>query len=129
MGQQTCSTMGTILQGTTGHFSSPGFPFTYPNGIKCSWIISVPENHFVRLRFLTFDMERCLATSLCTCDKVEVRDGQSEGSSLLQRLCGDTNPPSLESTGSHMRVELETDMTRNERGFDATYLAVCKYSF
>ena len=83
----------------------------------------------MQLRFNAFDMETCIVPSLCTCDDVEIRDGQSESSPLLKRHCVDDLPSPLRSSGRHMWVEFESDSRSNEKGFNATFEAFGKVFF
>ena len=105
-------------------FSSPNYPSNYPNSRTCRWIISVPQDHLVQLSFQTFVLETCLISSVCSCDHVEIRDGSDGNSPRLGRFCGVNKPPPTQSTGRFLWVEFDTDLTRNEKGFDATYTAV-----
>ena len=55
----------------TGVIQSPNFPNSYPNGLSCVYIISVPEDYRVTLTFTTLDLEASLG---CGHDYVEVWD-------------------------------------------------------
>ena len=124
-----CPTNG-MLSGANGSLTSPGFPLTYPVSVKCTWIIEVPEDYQVQLTFPTFQLETCAISSLCTCDHVEMRDGQDENSKKLQQLCGNNIPATLRmrSSGRHMWVEFDSDSKTVGNGFDAFFKAVRKYS-
>ena len=114
------------MRDKNGSFTSPGFPLNYPDSVTCTWIIEVPENYHVELTFNTFELETCAIESICTCDDVEVRDGQTGSSDLLQRLCGDNKPSSLQSSGRYMWVEFESDSKTTRKGFNATFKAVSR---
>lgn len=120
-----CPTRG-VLQGTTGSFSSPQYPLNYPNSVTCTWIIEVPEGYQVQLTFNTFKLEDCAISSICTCDHVEVRDGQTENSPSLKKHCGNEKPTPLRSSGRYMWVEFDSDSQTTEKGFNASFVAVCK---
>ena len=115
-----------MLSGANGSFTSPGFPLTYPVSVKCTWIIEVPQDHQVQLTFTTFQLETCAVPSLCTCDHVEVRDGQLASSKELRTICGDKRPPSLLSSGPYMWVEFDSDSKTARSGFNASFKAVRK---
>src|SRR2546426_591833 len=68
----------------SGTLQSPNYPGTYPPNKECFWIITVPEDFRVALRFQSFEME---SDSGCGYDYVEVRDGHSpeSGRRELQR--------------------------------------------
>ena len=113
-----------VLSGASGSFTSPGFPLSYPNDVTCSWIIEVPENHFVQLTFETFEVNTCtIAPSLCLCDHVEVRDGKTASSPELEKLCGDKTLSSLYSSGRYMWVEFKSGSGTAQKGFNATFEA------
>lgn len=78
-----CASM-TQLTNTSGWFSSPGFPSSYPNNVECAWTIPIPPGLKIYLTFLEFDVEECGAS--CSCDYVEV------GRSHSQRSWGDFRP-------------------------------------
>ena len=122
-----CPTNGE-LRGTSGSFTSPRFPLSYPDSVTCAWIIEVPENYLVELTFDSFQLENCAIPILCTCDHVEVRDGQSASSPILQQLCGDKKPSPLRSSGRYLWVEFKSDYRTVGNGFNASFKAVCKYA-
>lgn len=70
----------TQLTNTSGWFSSPGFPSSYPNNVECAWTIPIPPGLKIYLTFLEFDVEECGAS--CSCDYVEVRRSHSQRSCL-----------------------------------------------
>ena len=117
-----------VLQGTNGSFSSPEYPLSYPDSVKCTWIIEVPEGFLVRLEFDYFQLETCTVPSLCTCDHVEVRDGRDESARSLQKSCGDNKPSRLRSTGRFLWVEFESDSRTTRNGFHASFKAICEYA-
>lgn len=119
-----CNSNGFILTGSNGSFSSPNYPSDYPNSETCRWIISAPQGHLVQLNFQTFVLETCLVPLICSCDHVEVRDGSDANSPKLGKFCGNNKPAPIQSSGRYMWVEFDSDLTRNEKGFYATYIAV-----
>ena len=119
---------GKILSGTNGSLTTPRFPVRYPNSVKCTWIIQVPEGFQVRLRFDSFRLETCTLPSVCSCDHVQVRDGRDESSQSLAKLCGDHSPTILRSSGQTLWVEFESDSLTGGQGFSATFKAVRKYT-
>ena len=116
-----------VLRGANGSFTSPGYPLTYPVSVTCTWIIEVPEDYQVQLTFRTFQLETCAIPSVCTCDHVEVRDGQTASSPELRELCGDNAPSPLRSSGRYLRVEFDSDSKTTRNGFNASFNAVRKY--
>ena len=113
-------------RGTNGSISSPEYPLSYPDSVKCTWIIEVPEGYRVRLEFQSFQLETCTIPSVCTCDHVEVRDGRDATGNSLERSCGDKKPSHLRSSGRFMWIEFESDSKTTRNGFHAIFNALCK---
>ena len=40
-----------------GTITSPSYPKWYPSDVKCTYVISVPENQRVELKFIDLDVE------------------------------------------------------------------------
>ena len=112
-------------RGTNGSISSPEYPLSYPDSVKCTWIIEVPEGYRVRLEFQSFQLETCTIPSVCTCDHVEVRDGRDATGNSLERSCGDKKPSHLRSSGRFMWIEFESDSKTTRNGFHAIFNALC----
>ena len=50
---------GGLLNGSSGLFSTPGFPYkSYSGDLNCVWTLSIPTNGFVVIEFLEFDTEQ-----------------------------------------------------------------------
>uniref|UniRef100_A0A3B4G3C0 CUB domain-containing protein n=1 Tax=Pundamilia nyererei TaxID=303518 RepID=A0A3B4G3C0_9CICH len=47
-------TCGGTLKGRNGSIESPGFPYGYPNGANCTWVIVGEEGSRIQLIFLSF---------------------------------------------------------------------------
>ena len=74
--------------GNSGSFTSPLYPQKYPNNKECAWVITVPLNRLLRVRFLDFNLEK---HSKCSYDRIEVYDGGTL-KSPKRTFCGQTNP-------------------------------------
>jgi len=109
-----------------GTFSSPGYPSkTYPNKERCMWIIKVPLDYRVKLYFKDFDVEYCSTEKEnCTCDYVEISDGQLLIDKPLAKFCGSEIPPDVTSSGRFVRVDLVTDELSTRKGFLAQFYSV-----
>ena len=109
-----------------GRFESPGYPLSaYPRNTRCTWIIKVPQNHRVRLYFTDFDIESCHnANYNCSCDAVEVYNGELLISQRLAQFCGNELPPVVLSGGRYMRVDLVSDEDTGKKGFAAGFYSV-----
>eukprot|EP00794_Sanderia_malayensis_P003246 gene3246-3727_t len=110
---------GGSLYGTTGTFTSPGYPRAYPRSRTCTWIITVAQSHSVQLRLTALNIQN---SASCTQDYLEVRDGDSASSPLIKRYCGTTIPPVISSSGTKMYVKFFSNSdTVQLSGFAATY--------
>lgn len=109
-----------------GRFSSPGYPSgTYPNKERCTWIVKVPLNYRVGIYFSDFDIESCSTEKEnCTCDYVEITDGQLLINKPLVKLCGSITPPDIFSSGRFVRIDLVTDELNAKSGFLAHFYSV-----
>ena len=81
------SNFGAILSFTTqnGIISSPSYPDSYPDNTDCIYYISQSTDTVILLNFIDFDVEN---DSSCQYDFLEIRDGPSEASTILDKLCG-----------------------------------------
>jgi len=64
--------------------ASPGYPKPYPADADCTWRVSAPRRHHLRLTLVELDVEQ---TDSCLFDFLEVRAGRRSGK-VLARYCG-----------------------------------------
>ena len=83
------------LQGTNGIIS-----FVGPKFAKCTWKITSPPHHKVRLTFSIFELMQ---------GRLRVYDGQSANVTLLGQFSGSRRPFSVQSTARFMFVTYESD--------------------
>lgn len=109
------------LTGKAGNLFSPLYPHTYPPNMKCTWVITVPDGHFVKLKITSFHLE-----NICNGPTLQIRDGQGESSDLLKSLCGRKFESSVFSSGRHLwvRFKTPTDKSLSGTGFNALFEAV-----
>ncbi|KAJ8280235.1 hypothetical protein GJAV_G00052160 [Gymnothorax javanicus] len=108
--------------GLEGSLSSPNHPKPYPHQQLCTWRISVPEGHVIRLAFQNFSLE---TQDVCEFDYVEVHDSANTGDGhVLGRFCGTSLPPELTSSGPVMTLLFVADEGVADSGFYATYRAI-----
>lgn len=50
-------TCGGTLKGLNGTIESPGFPYGYPNGANCTWVIIAEEQNRIQIVFQSFALE------------------------------------------------------------------------
>ena len=107
---------GQNLTVNSGMISSPHYPSYYPNHVHCEWSVTVSLGHFIRLRFLFFDLEDHPS---CQNDHVTVYDVSSK--SMIGRYCGKRYPVFVESTGHELRVLFSSNAQIRGAGFKAHY--------
>ena len=85
--------------------TSPFYPNQYPELSDCVYVISQPNGTYITISFLSVDIN-CDGLTLPTSDYIEMRDGNSEGSPLLARICGNGSdvPNFMQTTQNHLRV-------------------------
>ena len=91
---------------TNGIITSPSFPNSYPPAKDCVYIVSLPPDHYVNLTLPTIDIN-CDASGKVS-DTIEIRDGKSEDSPVINEFCGNvsTMPKFIQATQNYMRVRL-----------------------
>merc|ERR1711879_35006 len=75
---------------TGGVIASPSYPNRYPTNIDCIYTISQPTGTVILLNFLSVDI-RCNGDKdfrYGTADYLEIRNGPSAESPLLDKICG-----------------------------------------
>ena len=116
-----CPGSGT-LNDTSGTFQSPGYPSAYHGNVKCSWKIVAPSGYVVKLTIKDMDLQSCYS---CSCDSVQVYDGETPHDASLGKVCGNTRYTVL-SSDIFMHVRFSTDVFNGGRGFQAFYSVVQK---
>jgi len=125
-----CKTQGIDnvipLSGETGRLFSPLYPQTFPRNMKCTWIITVPEGNFVKLRITSLFFAYICKEGT----NLEIRDGQSSSSDLIKTFCGHDFESSVFSSGRHLWVQFQSsdDSFQYGTGFHALFEMVnqCK---
>ncbi|KAL4608254.1 CUB domain-containing protein 2 [Arapaima gigas] len=113
------------LTAIRGNFTSPHYPWIYPNNINCHWTITLAPGYRIKLHFNSMELEdRNSLTDECDYDSLAVHDGGSETDPLLGCWCGSEQPPSLLSKGNKLLVILNSDRNSAFKGFSASYFGV-----
>ncbi|XP_032350243.1 CUB domain-containing protein 2 isoform X2 [Camelus ferus] len=108
-----------------GNFSSPQYPSSYPNNIRCHWTIRLPPGYRVKLFFLDLELEEPNSlTRTCDFDHLVAFDGASEEAPLLGNWCGHHLPPPVTSSHNQLLLLLHTDRSSTHRGFSVAYIGV-----
>ncbi|XP_055517540.1 LOW QUALITY PROTEIN: tolloid-like protein 2 [Leucoraja erinacea] len=113
---------GHRVDNVEGVITSPNWPDPYPNRKECSWTISAPPGHRVKLAFMEFEME---LHQECIYDYLEVYDGLSERSALLGRYCGSKKPETIVTTANKMSLRFFSDASVQRKGFQAQHSTEC----
>lgn len=106
-----------------GNFSSPQYPSSYPNNIRCHWTVRLPPGYRVKVFFLDLDLEEPNSlTRACDFDHLAAFDGASEEAPLLGNWCGYHLPPPVTSSHNQLLLLLHTDRSSTGRGFSVAYI-------
>uniref|UniRef100_A0A3Q2QHC0 CUB and Sushi multiple domains 3 n=1 Tax=Fundulus heteroclitus TaxID=8078 RepID=A0A3Q2QHC0_FUNHE len=107
-------TCGGTLKGRNGSIESPGFPYGYPNGANCTWVIVGEEGSRIQLIFLSFAIEE-------EYDFLSLYDGHPHPANFRTRLTGFQAPPPVTSTGNVFSLRLTSDFAVSAHGFKLNY--------
>uniref|UniRef100_A0A8C4SEM3 CUB and zona pellucida-like domain-containing protein 1 n=1 Tax=Erpetoichthys calabaricus TaxID=27687 RepID=A0A8C4SEM3_ERPCA len=111
---------GSYLGGTSGTFTSPGYPYGYPNYAYCTWYIEVERGSKIELNFTSLRLE---TSSNCQYDSVSMYDGPSSSSPLIATICNNLST-TFESSSNTMTVIFRSDGSVTYPGFYAEYRAI-----
>jgi len=117
---------GGTLTSEKGSFNSPNFPERYDNNVECDWLIRVHPLERIQIKFTVFDLEH---HSRCRWDYLEIRDGDSEQSPLINRFCGQDVPQPIVSTGNKVWIKFRADNSFTGQGFRAEYVRKLLFLF
>ncbi|XP_073535892.1 CUB and sushi domain-containing protein 3 isoform X7 [Phyllobates terribilis] len=107
-------TCGGTLKGLNGTIESPGFPYGYPNGANCTWVIIGEEQNRIQIAFQSFALEE-------EYDYLSLYDGHPHPTNFRARLTGFLLPPPVTSTGSVFSLRLTSDFAVSAHGFKIYY--------
>uniref|UniRef100_A0AAZ3NYA2 CUB and Sushi multiple domains 3a n=1 Tax=Oncorhynchus tshawytscha TaxID=74940 RepID=A0AAZ3NYA2_ONCTS len=109
-------TCGGMLKGRNGTIESPGFPYGYPNGANCTWVIVAEEGNRIQIVFQSFAVEE-------EYDFLSLYDGHPHPVNFRTRwvLTGFSIPPPVTSTGSVFSLRLTSDFAVSAHGFKLYY--------
>ena len=117
----TVGACGGSFTSPHGHLTSPSYPDAYPNDADCIYIVSMPNGTRINIRVVDMDIEyesdhyyydndyydyHQYGGVTCMYDYLEIRDGTSEQSPLIEAYCGDSTvlslPIQMQSTGNNV---------------------------
>ena len=116
-----CEACNETFSAQSGGFQSPNFPHKYPDGVYCSWRITVNRSQHVFLMFTDFKLQAENNT-----DVIRVYDGENTTGEELGVFYGGHPPPQdgLYSSANQMFVVFKTDNNKSFSGFRASYHAL-----
>lgn len=109
---------GGIIKGQTGNITSPGFPKRTSVATDCAWLIELPEEQTIKLKFDNLDLG-----SDCSKSFVIIYNGKLNTSPRLGKYCRNTYPQTLQSQSNHLWIEYHSE-TSDGKGFNLTYEAI-----
>ena len=110
-------TGGDCASTGTGVIQSTNYPSNYPNKDDLRFPLEVAAGSTIQLTFQDFAVE---ADPSCQYDYVQVLD--TDGSSKA-KLCGESVPSPIRSSGNKMTVLFHSDHSVVKKGFKATWSA------
>ena len=116
----------TQIFSSVGSIASPAFKNRrhYPDNMDCVWNIATPPGTRIKLKLLAMSIQRCsrIGTgNACSCDFLEIRDGNRSSDRLLATLCGNELVGDLFSSGRHLWLRFKSDENVTGSGFMALF--------
>ena len=103
-----------------GEVTSPNFPDKYPNNLKNKTkTIEVEKGSEITLNFTAFNVEIESLDSSCPYDHLTIKDG--DGSTLMEKTCGNSLPENLVSKSNVVKLYFTTDDSVAESGWSLTW--------
>ena len=104
------------VNGSSGFISSSGVK-DYDR--TCTWIITVPSNHTVKLKFTIFRLSN---DPILGQAKIQVHDGKRENDTVLGVFTGARQPFIIQTSGQFMMFTLQKDHSWTPRNFKGTFI-------
>lgn len=105
--EESCGLCGGYFSNSNGALTSPSYPDEYPENAECFYNISLPNDTYITITILSFNLHdeyphKCGSNQ--GYDYIEMRDGDSEDSPLIEKFCGRNIPSSVQSTQNNMLI-------------------------
>ena len=108
-----------LATGATGVVTSPNYPDNYPNNLlKTKWI-EVEQGLILSLQFTAFDIE---SHSSCDYDHLTIMD--NDGTTLMEKSCGNSLPADITSTSNIVKLVFKTNSSDTRPGWSVSWSAV-----
>ena len=101
----------------SGVISSPNYPNMYPDNVEETKTIEVEKGMTITLTFTAFNVE--WGDSSCPYDHLTIEDG--DGSTLMEKTCGNSLPENLVSKSNVVKLYFTTDGSVAESGWSLTW--------
>ncbi|XP_072941839.1 cubilin-like [Epargyreus clarus] len=96
--------------------SSPNYPYVPVPYTECVWVFSATPGEILKIDFIDrFDLQK---DESCSQEFVEIRDGSSEHSPLLKRVCND-RPETIKTRNNYLYIKYGTQLIDPRNGFKA----------
>lgn len=109
-----------------GLFTSPLYPYNYPNNTVCNYTITVAMGFRIHLYFPKFALEK---HDSCLNDNLRIYEGPDMKSPLGEMLCGEYENKQFISATNQLFLQLTTNDKISKNGFHANYYTtrLCEY--
>ena len=101
------------VNGSSGFISSSGTK----NYKHCTWIITAPSNHTVKLKFMIFRLSHDSWNQA----RIQVHDGKRKSDTILGIFSGERQPFIIQTSGRFMLVALQKYYPFTHCNFKGTY--------
>ena len=108
------------VNGSSGFISSSGVKY-YDR--TCTWIITVPSNHTVKLKFTIFYLSNDPWDGQA---KIQVHDGKGKNDTVLGVFTGERQPFIIQTGGRFMMFTLQKDYSWTPCNFKGTFIGARK---
>ena len=104
----------------TGVVTSPNYPDNYPNSLEKTDTIQVEQGLILSLQFTAFDIHTWYYT--CGYDHLTITDG--DGTTLMEKSCGNSLPAAIRSTSNIVNLVFITSRAGTSSGWSVNWSAV-----
>eukprot|EP00058_Branchiostoma_floridae_P022577 XP_002608067.1 hypothetical protein BRAFLDRAFT_120929 [Branchiostoma floridae] len=111
-----------VIRGLSGAISSPGHPAMYPSNSVCAWRIIVDEGQRIVIVFNALDIE---VDAQCRYDYFQIRDGSEPSAASLAKVCGNSLPSPVTSSGNNVLITFRSDDSVGGEGFGIEWSVEC----
>ncbi|PVD35916.1 hypothetical protein C0Q70_02885 [Pomacea canaliculata] len=117
----------SLLVGEKGFITSPNYPGTFPQSLRCNTTIRVEPGHKIILTFTSFFLSDFLQPDNgqeCLWwyePSLDIYDSLPTGSAWIGRYCGYTSPQPITSTSNELSLIFTSNNNYYATGFNATY--------